>query len=65
MRNVAMPMSYITMDECVCDYVLLVLWVQWSRGKRGRTDLKDVLERVCHFPPFVDEMFMPLAHDEV
>ena len=36
-------------------------------GKKGagRADLKDVLERVRHFAPFVDEVFVSLAHDEV
>jgi hypothetical protein len=29
------------------------------------TDLEDVLERVRHFSPVVDEMLVPLAHDEV
>ena len=28
-------------------------------------DLKDVLERVRHFSPLVDQVFVPLAHDEV
>jgi hypothetical protein len=28
-------------------------------------DLKDVLERVRHFFPVVDQVFVPLAHDEV
>jgi hypothetical protein len=29
------------------------------------TDLKDVLERVRHFSPVVDEVPVPLTHDEV
>ena len=29
------------------------------------TDLKDVLERVCHFSPVVDKVFVSFAHDEV
>jgi len=28
-------------------------------------DLEDVFERVGHFLPVVDEMLVPLAHDEV
>ena len=35
-----------------------------ARG-RARADLKDVLERIRHFTPVVDEALVPLAHDEV
>lgn len=51
-----MPMS--------CDHVL-VLWGPVEQVKRGKADLKDVLERVSYFLPFVDKVFMSLAHDEV
>jgi len=35
----------------------------WNR--ESAANLKDVLERVCHLSPFVDDVFVSLAHDEV
>ena len=28
-------------------------------------DLEDVLERVCHFVPFVNKVLVSFAHDEI